>query len=153
VVLRNAAIILMNAVGGPTASIAYDPRHSARTLETVRQVYRQRGLEGLISGTSTGRVLPATSEHRAALGKVLTTTTQDLCYGFSVWSVAGFNVHMLKGTRVGFGEDQLGRIMKQEGFSFRCPKHTMKRKHDEKAFRTARRKLRALTKRPSQISP
>jgi transposase len=78
---------------------------------------------------------------------------QDLRYGFSVWSLARLNSHLLKKTGIGFSDDQLGRIIKQEGFSFQHPKHTMKGKRDEAAFQKAGRKLRALKTKPSTRTP
>jgi hypothetical protein len=36
-------------------------------------------------------------------------------------SLARLNAHLLKDTGIGFSEDQLGRIVKQEGFSFQRP--------------------------------
>lgn len=43
-------------------------------------------------------------------------------------------------------EDQLRRILHQEGFSFQRPKHTMKGKRDEAAYEKARRQLKCLKK-------
>jgi transposase len=152
-VFRNATIILMSAVGRSKASIAYDLGCSIGTVDIARQRYRQGGLEGLIPGKPSGRVSRATPEYRAALGKVIRTPPQDLGYGFSVWSLARLNAHLLKEIGIGFSEDQLGRIIKQEGFSFQRPKHTMKGKRDEEAFQKAARKLRALKKKPSTMTP
>jgi transposase len=152
-VFRNATIILMSAVGRSKASIAYDLGCSIGTVDIARQRYRQSGVEGLIPGKPSGRVSRATPEYRAALERVIKTPPQDLGYGFSVWSLARLNAHLLKETGIGFSEDQLGRIMRQEGFSFQRPKHTMKGKRDEEAFQKAGRKLRALKKKPSLMTP
>ena len=45
--------------------------------------------------------------------------------------------------------DQLGRVLHEEGFSYQHPKHTMKGKRDEAAYERARRQLKRLKKRPS----
>jgi transposase len=148
-VFRNATIILMSAVGRSKASIAYDLGCSIGTVDIARRRYRQSGPDGLIPGKPSGRVSRATPEYRAALRTAIETRPQDLGYGFSVWSLARLNAHLLKETGIGFSDDQLGRIMKQEGFSFQRPKHTMKGKRDEAAFQKAGRKLRALKKKPS----
>ena len=152
-VFRNATIILMSAVGRSKASIAYDLGCSIGTVDISRQRYRQNGLKGLIPGKPSGRVSRATPAYRVALRRAIKTPPQDLGYGFSVWSLARLNAHLIKETGIGFSDDQLGRIMKQEGFSFQRPKHTMKGKRDEEAFQMAGRKLRALKKKPSPPTP
>jgi len=152
-VFRNATIILMSAVGRSKASIAYDLGCSIGTIDIARKRYRLSGLSGLIPARPPGRTSRATPEYRAALRKVIQAPPQELGYGFSVWSLARLNAHLQRVTGIGFSEDQLGRIMKQEGFSFQRPKHTMKGKRDEEAFQKASAKLRALKKKPSATMP
>jgi transposase len=140
-------------LGRSKASIAYDLGCRIGTVDLARQRYRESGLEGLIPGKTSGRVSRATPEYRVALRRAINTSPQDLGYGFSVWSLARLNAHLLKESGIGFSDDQLGRIMKQEGFSFQRPKHTMKGKRNEAAFQNAGRKLRALKKKRSARMP
>jgi transposase len=77
---------------------------------------------------------------------------QELEYGFSVWSLARLNAHLLKKTGIGFNDGQLGRIMKQEDYSFQRPKHTMEGKRDEAAFQKATTMLRSLKKKRSTMT-
>jgi transposase len=148
-VFRNATIILMSAVGRSKPSIAHDLGCSIGTVDNIRKHYRERGLKGLVPGKPSGRVSRATSEYRAALQAAIQTPPQQLGYGFSVWSLARLNAHLLKQTGIGFSDDQLGRIMHQEGFSVQRPKHTMKGKRDEVAYERAAARLRTLKKKPS----
>ena len=149
VVFRNATIILMSAAGRSKSSIAYDLGCSIGTVDIARQRYRQSGPNGLIPGKPPGRTSRATPEYRAALRTAVETPPQDLGYGFSVWSLARLNAHLIKETGIGFSDDQLGRIMKQEGFSFQRPKHTMKGKRDEAAYQQAAEELDGLKKKRS----
>lgn len=148
-VFRNATIILMSAVGRSKPSIAHDLGCSIGTVDNIRKHYRQRGLEGLTPGKPPGRRSRATPEYRAALQGAIQTPPQQLGYGFSVWSLARLNAHLQKQTGIGFSDDQLGRIMHQEGFSVQRPKHTMKGKRNEAAYERARGELKVLKKRPS----
>lgn len=148
-VFRNATMILMSAVGRSKPSIAHDLGCSIGTVDNVRKRYRQRGLAGLVPGKPPGRPSRATPEYRAALQVAIQTPPQQLGYGFSVWSLARLNAHLQKRTGIGFSDDQLGRIMHQEGFSFQRPKHTMKGKRDEAAYERAAARLRTLKKKPS----
>jgi transposase len=148
-VFRNATIMLMTGVGRAKPSIAHDLGCSVGTVDNVRKHYRQRGLEGLVPGKPPGRTSRATPEYRSALRTAIHTPPQELGYGFSVWSLARLNAHVKRLTGISFSDDQLGRIVHQEGFSFQRPKHTMKGKRDEAAYEQAAVKLRRLKKKRS----
>jgi len=152
-VFRNVTIILMTAVGRTKASIANDLGCSAAMVDHVRQRYRQYGREGLRRVPSSGRPSRATAAYRAALRQTVQTPPQQLGYGFSVWSVARLGQHLKKRTGISFSEDQLGRLLHQEGFSFQRPKHTLKGKRDEGAYEQARQELQGMKKKPSPRRP
>lgn len=145
-VFRNATVILMSGVGRSKASIAQELGCCPATVDNIRQRYRQWGLPGLAPRKSSGRVSRATPKYRAALRQAVQTPPQTLGYGFSVWSVARLNAHLKRQTGVRFGDDRLRAILREEGFSFQRPKHTMKGKRDEAQYEKARRQLRRLKK-------
>ncbi len=148
-VFRNATIILLSAAGNSKTVIAHDLGCSPATVDNVRRRYRQRGLAGLVPQASPGRPSRATVEYRTALRQAVETPPQSLGYGFSVWSLARLSQHLKRTTGVTLSDDQLGRVMRDEGFSYQRPKHTMKGKRDEVAYERARRQLKRLKKRPS----
>lgn len=152
-VFRNATIILMSAAGRSKPSIAEDLGCSVGTVDLVRKAYRARGTTGLLPGKRTGRKSRATPEYLAALEAALRTSPLELGYGFSVWSLARLNAYLKRHTGINFSEDQLGRIVHRQGFSFQRPKHTMKGKRDETAYERAAIKLHALKKKPSPTMP
>lgn len=152
-VFRNATVILMTAVGRSKFAIAHDLGCSSSTVDHIRQHYRERGLDGLRPNKPTGRPSAATPEYRQALREVVETPPQTLSYGFSVWSVARLAQHLKKQTGIRFSDDQLRRILHQEGFSFQRPKHTMKGKRDEVAYQRAQRQLKTLKKKRSPTMP
>jgi hypothetical protein len=51
-------------------------------------------------------------------------------------------------TGITFSDDQLERLLHQEGFSVQRPKHTLKGKRDEAAYEQARQELQDLKKKP-----
>ena len=152
-VFRNATIVLMTAAGRSKFSIAHDLGCSPATVDNIRSHYRQRGLAGLQPRKPPGRTSAATPAYRQALRETVTTPPQSLGYGFSVWSVARLNEHLKKQTGLSFSEDQLRRLLHQEGFSYQRPKHTMKGKRDEAAFTRAQKELRALKKKRCGTMP
>jgi transposase len=152
-VFRNATIILMSAVGRSKFSIAHDLGCSPATVDNARKHYRTRGLNGLRPGKPPGRSSAATPAYRKTLRETVKTQPQTLGYGFSVWSVARLNEYLKKQTGISFSEDQLRRILHQEGFSFQRPKHTMKGKRNEAAFAKAQKRLKTLKKKPYATTP
>jgi transposase len=149
-VFRNATLILMSGAGHSRASLAKELGCCPATVDNVRKRYREQGLAGLVPRKSTGRRSRATPKYRAALRRAVQTQPQTLGYGFSVWSVARLNAHLHKETGLSFGDDRLRAILREEGFSFQRPKHTMKGKRDEAAYEKARRALKRLKKGGSQ---
>jgi len=152
-VFRNATIILMSAVGRSKFSIAHDLGCSPATVDNVRKRYRERGPRGLQRDKPPGRTSSATAAYRQALRQAVATPPQSLGYGFSVWSVARLNEYVKKQTGISFSEDQLRRILHQEGFSFQRPKHTMRGKRDEAAFTRAQKELQTLKKKRAATMP
>ena len=152
-VFRNATIILMSAVGRSKFSIADDLGCCSATVDNIRKHYRQRGVAGLQPRKPPGRTSAATPAYRRALREAVNTPPQTLGYGFSVWSVARLNEHLKRQTKISFSEDQLRRLLHEEGFSYQRPKHTMKGKRNEAAFVQAQKELRTLKKKRCAMTP
>lgn len=145
-VFRNATIILLSAGNNSKSQISNELGCSLGTVDNVRKRYCERGLEGLLPRTSPGRPSRATAEYRAAMREAVQTPPQTLGYGFSVWSLARLGQHLKRKTGISLSEDQLGRVLRAEGFSYQRPKHTMKGKRDETAYERSRRQLKKLKK-------
>lgn len=146
-VFRNATIILLSDAGNSKPQISHELGCSIATVDNVRRRYREHGLKGLVPRSSPGRPSRATPEYRAALREAVQTPPQALGYGFSVWSLARLGQHLKRKTGISLSEDQLGRVLRAEGFSYQRPKHTMKGKRDETAYERARRQLKQLKKK------
>lgn len=145
-VFRNATVILMSGAGRSKQSIADDLGCCPATVDNVRKRYRQDGLAGLAPHKSPGRRSQATPEYRQALRRAVQTPPQTLGYGFSVWSAARLNTHLEKETGLSFSDDRMRALLREEGFSFQRPKHTLKGKRDEVAYQQAQRQLKRLKK-------
>jgi transposase len=143
---RNATIILMSGAGHSKQSIADDLGCCSATVDNVRKRYRENGLSGLKPRKSPGRTSQATPAYRQALRRAVQTPPQALGYGFSVWSAARLSAHLHRETGVSFSDDRLRALLREEGFSYQRPKHTLKGKRDEAACQRAQRELKRLKK-------
>jgi putative transposase len=145
---RNVTILLMTAAGRTKTNIARDLGCSPATVDNIRARYQQYGCEGLRRRKSPGRPSRATVEYRVVLRQAVQTPPQQLGYGFSTWSVARLGHHLKRQTGITFSDDQLARLLHQEGFSVQRPKHTLRGKRDEAAYEQARQELQAMKKKP-----
>jgi transposase len=146
-VFRNCTIILMSAVGRSKASIAKDLGCCTDTVARMRKLYRQGGAKALHPIKPPGRPSRATPEFINHLKLAIQTNPLTLGYGFSTWSAARLAEHLARVTGIRFSDDQLRRLLHQEGFSIHRPKHTLKGKRDEKAYRKAKKNLIGLKKK------
>jgi transposase len=150
---RNATIILQSAEGRSKATLSRVLGCSISTIDRVRRAYLHEGVAGLLPVKPPGRPSRATPEFRAAMAEAVQTPPQALRYGFSTWSVPRLAAYLKKVTKIGFSDDQLRRLLHQEGFSVQRPKHTLKGKRDEAEYERAKGELEALKKGLSGPAP
>jgi transposase len=146
-VFRNCLIILKSDSRDTIASIAEELGCGTDTVIRVRRLYRKGGAAALVPIKPPGRRSKATPEFLRAMSAAVQTSPLTLGYGFSNWSVVRLTEYLAKTTGIRFSDDQLRRLLHQEGFSVQRPKHTMKGKRDEKAFRKAKKELQVLKKK------
>lgn len=140
--------MLMSDAGQTRPAIARTLGCSVETVRRVRRLYRDGGIAVLAPIKPPGRPSRATPEFVAAMKEAVMTSPLQLGYAFSIWSAARLAAHLKKTTGVGFGEDQMLRLLHLHGFSIHRPKHTMKGKRDEAAFPKARQQLTRLKTKP-----
>jgi len=146
-VFRNCLIILLSHSKDTVASIGQRLGCSRDTVLRVRRLYRRGGAAALRPIKPPGRPGRATPQFLEAMKQAVQTNPLALGYGFSTWSVVRLAEHLAKTARIRFSDDQLRRLLHQEGFSVQRPKHTMKGKRDERAYAQAQGELRALKKK------
>ncbi len=149
-VFRNCLIILQSDTGMSIPRIAGFLGCSAETVKRVRRLYREGGIAALKPVPPPGRPSRATADFLKVLREAVQTNPQTLGYGFATWSTARLAAHLTKVTGTRFSDDQIRRLLHQEGFSVHRPKHTMKGKRDETAYRKAKKELRGLKKKAVQ---
>lgn len=147
-VFRNCLIVLLSDAATTIAAIARTVGCSPETVKRIRKLYRLGGRDALHPHKPPGRKTRATPRYLEALTKAVRTNPRTLGYGFSVWSSSRLAAHLAQTTGVAYSAAQLRRILKQQGYSFHRPKHTLKGKRDEGAYGKARRRLARLKKTP-----
>jgi transposase len=146
-VFRNCTIILMSAVGRSKASISNDLGCCTDTVARIRRLYREGGAKALLPIKPPGRPCRATPAFITRMKQTVQTNPLTLGYGFSTWSAARLAEHLARVTGIRFSDDQLRRLLHQEGFSIHRPKHTLKGRRDEQAYEKAAKNLTRLEKK------
>jgi transposase len=152
-VFRNCTIILLSSGGHTIAGIAELLGCSPETVKRVRQRYRSGGATALHPDQSPGRPSAATPDFRNALAQAVATNPRQFGYGFTTWSSARLAAHLAQVTGTKLSPAQVRRLLHREGFSVHRPKHTLKGKRDEVAYRKAKTRLRRLKKRAVAENP
>ncbi len=146
-VFRNCLIILMSDSRDTIAAIAQRLGCGTDTVVRIRRLYRKGGVKALRPIKPSGRPGRATPAFIAQMKRAIQTNPLTLGYGFSTWSAARLAQHLAKVTGIRFSDDQLRRLLHQEGFSVHRPKHTLKGRRDEQAYEEARKGLTRLEKK------
>ena len=147
-VFRNCLIILMSDSRETIPAIAGHLRCSPETVWRIRKLYRMGGIGALQPIKPPGRSSRATPAFLKQMKKAVQANPMTLGYGFSTWSAGRLAAHLAKVTSIRFSDDQIRRLLHQQGFSFHRPKHTLKGKRDERAYEKARKQLIRLKKKP-----
>jgi transposase len=147
-VFRNCLIILFSDSRDTIPSIAKRLGCATDTVNRVRRLYREGGVQALYPIKPPGRPPRATPAFLRDMKRAVQTNPLTLGYGFSNWSVIRLAEHLAKVTGIRFSDDQLRRLLHREGFSVHRPKHTMKGKRNEPAYEKAKKQLARLKKTP-----
>ena len=140
-VVRRAMCLLLSAAGERAADIARVTGLSPDAVTDVRRRWRGRRLRSLADRPRSGRPPVVTAEYRRELRRALRKGPLACGYVFTVWSIARLAAYLRKRTGVAVGRDWLRRLVLAEGLRVGRPKHTLKGKRDERAYRRTRRRL------------
>jgi transposase len=143
---KRAVCLLLSADGLSNRLIAQVTGLAPDTLTRIRQRWNERGMASLKDAARPGRPPKVSLTYRQELREALRRGPLACGYVFTTWSIARLNSHLYRVTGITICHDWLRQLVHAEGFVYRRPKHTLKGKRDEQAFRRAQRKLQKLKK-------
>lgn len=145
-IVKRAICLLMSAEASSNQAITRATGLCSDAITNIRRRWQVHGMASLKDRPRSGRPPTITAAYRRELRKALRVGPRTYGYIFTVWSVARLNAHLKKTTDISVGESRLRQLIRAEGFVYRRPKHTLKGKRNEKAFRKAQRALSHLKK-------
>jgi len=143
---KRAVCLLLSADGASSRAIRQATGLSLDAITDIRRRWQRRGWTSLEDRPRCGRPCRATAAYRRELRQALNRGPPAYGYLFTVWSIPRLNAHLTRRTGIRFCDESVRGLVLAEDFVFRRPKHTLKGKRDENAFRKAQRKLQRLKK-------
>ena len=147
-VRRRANAVRLSSLGYTVPQIAEVTGSTPQTVRNSFDRFESGGPDALADKPRSGRPPKATREYRSRLVEVVKTNPHGLGYPFTVWTVVRLRAHMAREMDVLISEARVRQIMKEENLVFKRPKHTLKGKRDEDAFRAVRGLLDQFKKSP-----
>jgi transposase len=145
-VVKRAVCLLLSAAGERASDIARVIGLSLDAVTDVRRRWQRHRLRSLSDLPRSGRPTRVTAEYRRELRRALRRGPLACGYVFTVWSIARLGTYLRKRTGIALGVNRLRQLAHAEGFVVARPKHTLKGKRDERAYRRTRRRLNQLKK-------
>lgn len=147
-VRRRANTIRLSSLGYTVGEIAEVTGCTRQTVRNCFDYFESGGIDALFDLPRSGRPPKATPDYRARLVKAVKTSPKEFGYPFTGWTVTRLRAHMAREMDVLLSEARVRQIMKEEELVFKRPKHTLKGKRDEDAFRAVRGLLDQFKKSP-----
>jgi transposase len=145
-VARRAICLLLSAARSSNRAITQATGLCSDTITDIRHRWRARGLASLRDRPRAGRPTKITAAYRRELRQALRRGPRAYGYIFTVWSVARLAAHLHQRTALRLGASRLRQLLPAAGFVYRRPKHTLRGKRNETAFRKAQQALTRLKK-------
>jgi len=143
---KRAVCLLLSAEGASSRLIGQVTGLSRDTITDIRRRWNEQGMASLRDAPRPGRPPKVSPAYRKSLREALRRGPLGYGYVFTTWSIARLNAHLQKVTGIPVCNDWLRQLVHAAGFVYRRPKHTLKGKRDEQAFRRAQRELQKLKK-------
>jgi transposase len=143
---KRAVCLLLSADGASSRTIAEATGLSIDAITDIRRRWQQRGFGCLKDRARKHFASKATPAYREELRRALRLGPLALGYVHTVWSLPRLNAHLKAVTGISFCKAWMQRLVTAEGYVYRRPKHTLKGRRDERAFRKAQRQLNRLKK-------
>jgi transposase len=143
---KRAVCLLLSAEGTASRLIGQVTGLSKDTITDIRRRWNQQGRTCLKDAPRPGRPPKVSLAYHQQLREALRRGPLSYGYVFTTWSIARLNAHLHHVTGLTICNDWLRQLIHAEGFVYRRPKHTLKGKRNEQAYRRAQKKLQRLKK-------
>ena len=124
---------------------------SEATIYNWHARWREGGIEALANRPKSGRPQSATDAYRERLAEVIEQKPSVFGYAFTVWTTARLQEHMAQETGIEMSDETLRKVLADEEYVYRRPKHDLTPLQDKDARERAEDVLEMLKKKPKKV--
>lgn len=146
-VRRRATAIRQLHLGKKPQDVAEMFLVSVATIYNWWHRYQLLGEAGLANEVKQIPKRKVTLAYLAHIEEALAQAPEALGYTFPIWTLETLRDHLHKKTKINITTKWLGVVLKQNGYVFRRPRHTLENKQDPEAKKQAEEAIEALKKR------
>ena len=151
-VRQRATAIRLLALGQKPAEVAESLTVQPTSVYSWFHRFRQDGLEGLANQPKGRPKRKADEAYCRALEEAIEHDPDEYGYPFAIWTVERLRDHLEKETGVRMSISRLRVVIRQQGYVYRRPKHTLVNLQDREAKEQARELLETLKKGRSKTT-
>ena len=144
--LRRVTVLLMLASGLLLEHVRRITGLSRRGIEKIRARWNRFKFKSLFDRPRSGRHPQAVPAFRRLLLRTVQTSPLKMGFGFTVWTTARLAVHLGEETGIRVTPRRIAQLLRDAGFTFGLPAHTLKGKRPEREHRRKQKRLRTLKK-------
>lgn len=157
-VVRRAQIVRFSARGKKPSEIADLLDRSWSGVRKIINRFNAAGFASLADKPRGGRPRKRTARYVALLREAVQVNPRELGYPFSCWTLERLREHLARRTKIVLSPPHLSRLLSENEFVYRRPKHSMGHLRDpaeyneKKAFLAFVKKGRCVAAPPSTCS-
>lgn len=145
-VVRRATALLMLTSGLLVEQVCQVTGLTRRGIEKIRERWNTFKLKSLVDRPGRGRPARAIPMFRRLLVRTVKISPLKFGYGFTVWNTGRLAEHLFRETGIRLCQRRISQLLREEGFSFGVPAHTLKGKRSERKHRRSQKRLKSLKK-------
>jgi transposase len=149
---RITAVVLLST-GMSVTTVAETLSVSARTISNWKRRWLKGGIFRLDDAPRSGRPPKATPKYRRVLREAVDQGPKAFGYVFTVWNTARLAEHLFHRTRIRLRPGRVRSLLKDLGYVYGRPKHTLKSRQNRRRVRLAKSELAALKKGLYRLLP
>jgi transposase len=147
-VVKRATAIRLLHLGYPFKEVAQMLVVEQTSVYIWHQHWREKGIAGLANQPRSGRPRKGNAQYCKALEEVLAKEPHEYGYAFTLWTLDRLGQHLEQETGIALSGERLRVLLKELGYVYRRPKHSLEAFQDSQARSDAEALLRDLKNGP-----
>ncbi len=149
-VVKRATAIRMLHLGYPFQEVAQMLVVEQTSVYIWHRRWREEGIGGLANQPRSGRPRKGNSEYCRVIETTLAKAPSECGYAFTIWTLDRLRQHLENETGIALSNERLRVLLKELGYVYRRPKHSLEAFQDRSARAQAEALLQDLKNEPDK---